>query len=117
MKISELKEIEERATPRPWKWWTSCSWRRLYGDVNEGDRAVLMPTVHPMDRQPDIIVLDTDMKKIEAACNHFAALIAVAERLKDWMGVDQPSDDEDEEVVLEKFELLRDALHALEAVK
>jgi len=54
-------------TPGPWKWWTSCSWRRLQGDVDGSERWVLFPTVHPTDKHPDITVTDADMRLIEAA--------------------------------------------------
>lgn len=117
MEIEELKEIEARATPRPWKWWTSCSWRRLMGDSEGSGKMVAEPTIARSDHHPDIVISDADMKKIETACNHFAALLDVAERVKDWMGIEQPSDDEDEEIVLEKYELMRDSLRYLEAVK
>lgn len=64
---SGVPEEEVKHTPGPWKWWTSCSWRRLMGDVYEKERHVLQPTNHPIDHHPDIIVTDADMRLIEAA--------------------------------------------------
>jgi hypothetical protein len=59
-------------TPGPWKWWTSCSWRRLLNE--DGSKRILQPTNHPMDKHPDIIVTDADMKLIEAAPELLASL-------------------------------------------
>jgi len=52
-------------TPGPWKWWTSCSWRRLLNE--DGTAHILQPTNSRSDGHPDIIVTDADMRLIEAA--------------------------------------------------
>jgi len=38
-------------TPGPWKWWDSCSFRRL---SHEGDGDVLAPVVQQSDGHPDV---------------------------------------------------------------
>jgi hypothetical protein len=61
-------------TPGEWKWWTSCSWRRLRSEQGHGKTLdVLMPVSAP-DGQPDIIVSDEDMNMIEAAPEMIDAL-------------------------------------------
>ena len=85
------RELAAKATPGPWKWWTSNSWRRLTSgapSVTLGDRrdgGVLCPTAHHIDHHPDLIVKQEDMDHIEA-CSPEAiielcdALIAADER-------------------------------------
>lgn len=88
MKISELREIGKRATERPWKWWTSCSWRRLMGASGTGkERHVLEPTVNRYDKHPDIIVTDADMALTEVAVNHWDALLDVAEAAQKYSAI------------------------------
>jgi hypothetical protein len=57
-------------TPGPWKWWTSCSWRRLSSAVRGHDRdgGVICPIVSRSDGHPDLIVSDEDMAWI-ARCS------------------------------------------------
>jgi hypothetical protein len=71
--ISATEDQEMTRTPGPWKWWTSCSWRRLRHDDRGKSVDVLMPCVAP-DGQPDIIVSKDDMPLIEAAPDLLAAL-------------------------------------------
>jgi hypothetical protein len=74
--ISAAEDQKMTHTPGPWKWWTSCSWRRLRHDDRGKSVDVLMPCVAP-DGQPDIIVSDDDMPLIEAAPELLAALKAL----------------------------------------
>ena len=56
-------------TAGPWRWWTSCSWRRLSSDANGKDGGVACPYVSRGDGHPDINISDADMAFIESACN------------------------------------------------
>jgi hypothetical protein len=54
-------------TPGPWKWWTSCSWRRLSQDLPRAkDGGVLCPYVC-RDGHPDVQVSDADARLIASA--------------------------------------------------
>lgn len=71
-----LLELAEMATPGPWKWWTSNSWKRLKRD----DFGILEPVIEPYvcpDGHPDCTVAQGDMLFIEAAPD-FAALLRLA---------------------------------------
>jgi hypothetical protein len=54
------------ATPGPWEWWTSNSWRRLVHQVGGTQIPVLTPTV-ARDGHPDLMVSETNMALIAAA--------------------------------------------------
>jgi hypothetical protein len=96
--------MSEKFTPGPWKWWTSCSWRRLTahnkrgGDYKkEGD--VLCPTkCH--DGHPDLIVTEADMALIAASPDlytHGAEFMGAVEALCDWMNGNDLSADHAEQ--------------------
>ena len=72
--LEELDDGERDATPGPWEWWTSNSWRRLSGP-NGKDGGVLCPDNHPVDRHPDLRVSQEDMWLIENLRNSARALI------------------------------------------
>lgn len=80
--VEAWREAMEGVTPGPWKWWTSCSWRRLSSAVRGFDRdgGVICPTVSRSDRHPDLIVSDDDMEWI-ARCSPVgvSALLALIE--------------------------------------
>ena len=77
--IAELRAGLEGVTPGPWKWWTSCSWRRLSSEHRgySKDGGVICPTVSQSDGHPDIIASQEDMDHI-ARCSpdKIAALLA-----------------------------------------
>lgn len=60
-------------TPGPWKWWTSCSWRRLRSEDRGVTRSVLEPYVCH-DGCPDTLVSEEDMGLIAAAPDMLAEL-------------------------------------------
>jgi hypothetical protein len=68
--VAEWTTAMEGVTPGPWKWWTSCSWRRLSSAVRGHDRdgGVICPIVSRSDGHPDLIVSDEDMAWI-ARCS------------------------------------------------
>lgn len=45
---------ETKFTPGPWKWWTSCSFRRLSSERTGRDGDVLHAVVQGSDGHPDI---------------------------------------------------------------
>jgi hypothetical protein len=65
-KLDELERLAHAATPGPWEWWTSNSWRRL---TAEGGRegGVLCPFVNRYDHHPDLSISAEDMAHIASA--------------------------------------------------
>ncbi len=53
--------------PGTWRWWTSCSFRRLSSDATGGDGDVLHATVHRHDNHPDVWATEPTMDFIAAA--------------------------------------------------
>jgi hypothetical protein len=45
---------EVRHTPGPWKWWTSCSFRRLSSEATGHDGDVLHAVIQGSDGHPDV---------------------------------------------------------------
>ena len=78
-RIAELRELLAKATPLPWKWWTSNSWRRLRHDDRGRTVSVIEPTIQG-DDHPDCIVSQDDMSLMDAAFEILPALIDAAER-------------------------------------
>ena len=71
-------------TPGPWKWWTSCSWRRLSQDVpNAKEGGVLCPYV-ARDGHPDVMVSDDDARLIASAPELLEALQGVLWMAEEW---------------------------------
>lgn len=91
--VAEWRAAMEGVTPGPWKWWTSCSWRRLSSAARGYDRdgGVICPIVSRSDGHPDLIVSDEDMAFI-ARCSPsgISGLLALIER------VERERDDEKE---------------------
>lgn len=79
-RLSELKELAEKATAGPWKWWTSNSWRRLKRDSLGITQNVLEPYVC-RDGHPDLSISEEDMDFIAAARTAVPELVAEVERL------------------------------------
>ena len=46
--------MDLKTTPGPWKWWTSCSYRRLSSDATGHDGDVLTAVVQRSDGHPDV---------------------------------------------------------------
>ena len=81
-RLSELKELAEKATAGPWKWWTSNSWRRLKRDSLGITQNVLEPYVC-RDGHPDLSISEEDMDFIAAARTAVPELVAEVERLRE----------------------------------
>ena len=64
---------ETKLTPGPWKWWTSCSWKRLKTD-DRNETVVLEPYASRSDNHPDCMVSEADMALIAAAPELYEAL-------------------------------------------
>lgn len=85
MNEAKLREIEERAraaTPGPWRWWTSNSFRRLSSDATGKDGDVAHAFTHPVDRHPDISIREADQAFIAHARGDVPALVAEVRRLQ-----------------------------------
>jgi hypothetical protein len=75
--LVNLRRLLDAATARPWKWWTSNSFRRLSG-ADGRDGGVLSATVH-QDGQPDINGSQVDKDLIVVAVNALPDLLDLAE--------------------------------------
>ena len=78
MTTTELRELMVAATPGPWEWWTSCSWRRL-SQVGGKEGGVMYPYV-ASDGHPDICISEADMALIAALVNSAEALLCKADK-------------------------------------
>ena len=58
-----------KVTPGPWRWWTSCSWRRLSSVATGKEGDVACPYVSKTDGHPDLNISEADMQFIECAVN------------------------------------------------
>jgi hypothetical protein len=77
---NELRRLLAEATPGPWEWWTSCSWRRL-SQAGGPDGGVLCPMV-ASDGHPDLSVSEEDRALIVAAVNSLPELLDTLDRLR-----------------------------------
>jgi hypothetical protein len=75
-----LREMEAKATPGPWKWWTSNSWRRLMRDYHGTTQGVAMPFV-ASDGHPDLDIGQADMALIVALRNALPQILSSMEEL------------------------------------
>jgi hypothetical protein len=66
---ARVMERAKKATPRPWRWWTSCSHVRLSSDASGGDGDVLRGDMAFHDRQATVICGLDDREHITEACN------------------------------------------------
>lgn len=65
-RIADVKKKALEATPGPWNWWTSNSWRRL----KRYDRGITQNVLEPYvcrDGHPDLSISEEDMAYIAAA--------------------------------------------------
>lgn len=69
-----LAAMWAKATPRPWSWWTSCSYNRLTSDATLQDGGVLRGVTYK-DGQTGIEGPVDDMALIVAAVNALPALL------------------------------------------
>lgn len=65
----EDRAVAERATARPWKWWTANSRRELRSEAGRTSAVVAYGQHHPHDRVIDIAIQEPDMALIERAVN------------------------------------------------
>ncbi|MBK4723942.1 ead/Ea22-like family protein [Pantoea agglomerans] len=79
MKTQQLKELAQRATPWPWKWFTSNSHNRL-SSVPSGKDGDVISAFKAVDGVACVSVSRADMAFIEAA--HPGAVITLIERLE-----------------------------------
>lgn len=79
--VKEAENLSRAATPGPWFWASSNSWQRL---MREGGRdgGVLCPTVHPVDKHPDVYGSTEDMTFIARARTLLPALAARVRELE-----------------------------------
>lgn len=86
----DLQAIEARAnaaSPGPWEWWTSNSWRRLKGDRGH----VVEPFTSRGDGHPNLVVSDEDMEFIAHARQDIPDLLdelrAAAQQAARWQAL------------------------------
>lgn len=72
--LERLATVCADASPGPWEWWTSCSFRRLTG-ADGKDGGVLRAVVY-RDGQPGVEVREEDAALIVAAREHLHRLLA-----------------------------------------
>lgn len=77
-KHADIRAAVKHATPGPWQWWTSNSWKRLKHDGKGETQNVIEPYV-AHDGHPDLCVSLSDMAYI-AACHPEAIRALLAER-------------------------------------
>ncbi|NIO75625.1 MAG: hypothetical protein GTN69_07040 [Armatimonadetes bacterium] len=62
--LARLKQSEQGVTEGPWEVATSCSWRRILRRFH-GD-GVIVPTVNPADKHPDLDARRKDLDFVVA---------------------------------------------------
>ena len=86
-RASEAKARADRATPGPWKWWTSCSFRRLTQERRGAKEGGVMYAFRCSDGVSDIQISEADMAFTEASRTDVPALadavLALVERVKE----------------------------------
>jgi len=78
-RLQEIAQLCAHATPGPWKWWTSNSFRRLSA---RGDGDVLHGTIQRHDGQPDVVCSKADSAFIEASRSIVPEFLAEVQRLR-----------------------------------
>lgn len=78
--LDELERLAKAATPGPWRWWTSCSFRRLSSDATGLDGDVLHAVTH-VDGVADVIGTEATKEFIAAA--NPSTVLALVERLRE----------------------------------
>ena len=58
--LATWQTLCDQATPGPWRWWTSCSFRRLSSDATGKDGDVLHGTIQLSDGHTDVACSDED---------------------------------------------------------
>jgi hypothetical protein len=66
--LARVLALLEKATPGPWRWWTSCSYNRLSSDATGRDGDVLR-AVRYRDGACGIEGSETDMEALISAIN------------------------------------------------
>lgn len=84
MNLTEIIEAAKKATPGPWKWWTSNSWKRL--STEDRDGGVICPVVSRADGNPDLSIKEHDMRHI-ANCTpeRIIALCEFVQAFDEWI--------------------------------
>lgn len=84
------KTLSDKATPGPWKWWTSCSFRRLTEDRWDAQAGGVMHAFTCRDGVADIEVSDDDMAFIAASRTAVPtladAVLSLVERVRELEG-------------------------------
>lgn len=81
--LAEWERLATAATPGPWRWWTSNSFRRLSSDADMKDGGVLCAVVQHSDGHPDVFCSEADRAFIAAARTAVPALIEELRRLRE----------------------------------
>lgn len=80
--IERLEELAKAATPGPWEWFTSCSWKRL----KHNSRGLTLNVAEPFvasDGHPDMTISRDDMAFIAAAREGVPMLLAHLHQLEE----------------------------------
>lgn len=76
----QMRKLASAATQGPWKWWTSCSYRRLTSEgAGNQDGNVMHAYVNRHDNHPDISISQEDMAFTEAV--HPGAVLEMLDEL------------------------------------
>ena len=78
--IKRLRTLAQAATPGPWRWWTSNSFRRLSSDITGKDGDVLHGFVH-RDGQGDVAISAVNAAFIAAA--NPATVLQILDRIEE----------------------------------
>ena len=78
--IDHATAVTSPATPGPWLWWTSCSYRRLSSVPSGADGDVLHGVVHRHDNHPDVHCSEADRSFIAESRMLVPGLIDLALR-------------------------------------
>ena len=83
-RVEDLEGLLKRATPGPWRWWTSNSYRRLSSDATGKDGDVLHGDTH-RDGITDVVGREEDRDLIVAAVNALPDLVKLAKAAEDCL--------------------------------
>ena len=121
--MADLKQLAAALGNRDWKWWDSCSFRRLTFEdgPDRRDGSALHGTVQASDGHPDVSMAPGVREFIEAASPMAVGqLAAIAARLKaqlrecaDTLGADQIDEQRAMRAYADSQALLKESPHLL----